>query len=277
MTRSASKMIFENNVCLKNHSVCMDKDELYQSIRKKLDRLRWASLSSDPDYVQLCHDVVEDNAERIEKALETISRLKDTLEIIANYKDALFPTTNEETWGKTIEFQQTLQEVTCHLCECIDVQSNFLLMIKNALISQHNAERALIYRHIQVDLVRAFQRLNFIDEYIRKNDNLFAVESQRRDCNKQKNKLNKKYGIERGALHEARNKTAAHWDKEVDYIELYERSKDVSCDQIREICIDMFNLTQAYSQCLQDALNNYMESVKKDVEQNDCQKDKNKE
>ena len=137
-------------------------------------------------------------------------------------------------------------------------------MNKNALISQNNAEKALIYRHIQVDLVRAFQRLHYIDEYIRENDNLFSVKMQRRECNKQKSELNKKYGIERGALHDARNKTAAHWDKEVDYIDLYEKSKNVSYNQIHEICKDMFNLTQAYSHCLRDALNNYMESVEQD-------------
>lgn len=136
-------------------------------------------------------------------------------------------------------------------------------MNKNALISQNNAEKALIYRHVQVDLVRAFQRLRYIDEYIRKNENLLSVEMQRKECNKLKSELNKKYGIEHGTLHDERNKTAAHWDREVDYIDLYERSKSVSCDQIHEICIDMFNLTQAYSQCLRYALNNYLESVKK--------------
>lgn len=52
---------------------CMDKDALCQQIKKAQDRLRWVGLSSDPDYVQLCHEVVESNAEQIEKALESIS------------------------------------------------------------------------------------------------------------------------------------------------------------------------------------------------------------
>lgn len=241
----------------------MDKDALYQQLKKRRDRLRWAGLSSAPDYAQLCHEVVESNAERIEKALGTISELKEAVAIAMKHKE-FFPKVSEESWEKTIEFQQIMQEVMCHFCECIDTQSNFLLMNKNALISQNDAEKALIYRHIQVDLVRAYQRLHYIDEYIRENDTLFSVEMQRRECNKQKSGLNKKYGIEKGTLHDARNKTAAHWDKEVDYIDLYERSSTVRYNQIREICIDMFKLTEAYSQCLREALNNYMESLKKD-------------
>ena len=94
---------------------------------------------------------------------------------------------------------------------------------------------------------------------------LVAGKTQRRECSKQKSELNKKYGIEHGDLRDARNKTAAHWDKEVDYIDLYEKSKIVTYSQIHEICIDMFNLTQAYSHCLRDALNNYLETAKKDV------------
>lgn len=244
--------------------VYMDKDALFQQLKKEHEKLRWAALSFDPEFVQLCHEIVESNAKRIEKALGSISKLNEAYEFFVSHKEVCFPDANEETWDETREFKQTMQEVVCHFCECLDAQSNFLLMNKNALISQNDVEKSLIYRHIQVDIVRVFQRLHYIDKYIRKNDGMFAVEEQRRECNKQKSELNKKYGIEQGSLHDERNKSAAHWDKEVDYIDLYERSKTVRYDQILEICSDMYNLTYSYSQCLHTALKNYMKSVKKE-------------
>lgn len=240
----------------------MDNEALFQQLKKAHDKLRWFGLSSDPEYVQICHEVVESNAERIEKALGSIYKLKDTFDFLLAHKDMCFPDANEESWDKTRDFKHTIQESMCHFCECLDVQSNFLLLNKNALISQNNAEKALIYRYIQIDLVRAFQRLQYIDDYIRNNDSLFDVEMRRRECNKQKQELDKKYGIKQGSLRVTRNKEAAHWDKNVGYIDLYERSKTVSYDQIYEICIDMYYLTDSYSQCLRVALNNYMNSIK---------------
>lgn len=128
------------------------------------------------------------------------------------------------------------------------------------LISQNDSEKALIYRHIQVDVVRSIQKLDYIDKYIRENETLFSVEEQRRKSNRQKSELDGKYGIRKGLMHEGRNKTAAHWD-EVDYIDLYETSKTVSCTQIQGICFDMYSLSQSYSQCIRDALNNYIEKA----------------
>lgn len=243
----------------------MDKDKLFLQLKKSHDRLRWSGLSSDPDYVQFCHEYVESNAERIEKALKSISKLNEICDFLVEYRDECFSNVSDESLEQTQCFQQMIHGVLSHFCECIDIQFNFLLMSKNVLISQNHAERALIYRHIQVDLVRTFQRLHYIDEFIRKNGSLFSVELLRRECNNQKSELDKKYGIHKGALRDARNKTAAHWDEDVDYIDLFEKSKNVTEMQIHEICVDMFNLTQSYSSCLRDALNNYMTSVKESI------------
>ena len=101
----------------------MDKDALYQQIKKSQQRLRWAGLSSDPDYAQLCHEVVESNAKRIEKVLGSISQLKGTIDIVAKHKDVFFPKASVESWDKTMEFQQTMQGVMCHFCECSGLTS----------------------------------------------------------------------------------------------------------------------------------------------------------
>lgn len=238
----------------------MDKDSIFQKFKKEHDRLRWAGLTATPEYAQLCHEIVENNAERIENILRCISELTNTVNTLTNQKESL-PNISETAWKKLQGYQQTMKVALCHFCECVDIQSSFLLLIKNSLISQNNTEKSLIYRHILVDLARAFQKLHQIDEYIRKNDSLFAAEKQRRVCNQHKNELDKKYGIKEGSLHEARNKMAAHWDIEIDYIDFYKKSKAVTNIQIDEICLDIFNLTQSYCNCLRDAIGNYKENI----------------
>lgn len=230
-------------------------------MKKLRERLRWAGLSSDPDFVQLCHEMVDHNAKRIEKVLKTIADCKLASDYLAEYKEDYFSKESEKSLALVQNFQLFTQDLMCHFCECVDIQSNFIMMLKNMLISQNGSEKALIYRHIQVDIVRAFQKLDYIDKYIRENEVLLSIEEQRRKCNRQKSELDGKYGIRKGSIHNDRNKTAAHWDKEVDYMDLYETSKTVSHTQIHEICFDMFNLSQSYSQCLGEALNNYIEKV----------------
>lgn len=240
----------------------MDKDALYQQLKKEYDRLRWAGLSSDSDFVQLCHEMVECNAERIEKILKFVADNEKTFDILVLCKDEGLPNVSEDSLKQANDFLSIMRKLMCHFCECIDIQSNFLLMEKNALILQNSAEKALVYRHIQVDVVRAFQKLNGIDTYIRKNDSLFSVETLRRECNKQKCEMDEKYGIKKGLFHDARNKVAAHWDDDVDYVKLYYRSKEVSESQMHDMCKDMFTLTQSYSNCLRNALDNYVKGVK---------------
>lgn len=238
----------------------MDKDKRFNQIKKAHERLRWAGLSSDPDFVQLCHEMVDYNARRIEKVLKSTADCKIAYEFLTEYNGELFPTVSDQSLVFAQEFQATTQILMCHFCECVDIQSNFLMMQKNMLISQNDSEVALIYRHIQVDVVRAFQKLDCIDKYIRENDVLFSVETERRECNKQKSELDTKYGIRRGPMHEDRNRIAAHWD-EVDYMDIYNNSKNVHVIQINDICMDMFNLTQSYSNCLRNALNNYLSYI----------------
>lgn len=238
-----------------------DRDVLFKHMQKAHERLRWAGLSSDPDFVQLCHEIVDYNAERIEKVLRSIADCKLACAFIADNKAEYFPTISDQSLALAFEFQMTTQILMCHFCECVDIQSNFLMLLKNMLISQNDSEKALIYRHIQVDVVRSFQKLDCIDKYIRENDISFLVETERRECNKQKSELDDKYGIRKGLMHEERNKIAAHWD-EVDYMYLYNRSKNIRALQINDVCMDMFNVTQSYSSCLRNALNNYLSYIK---------------
>lgn len=239
----------------------MDKDKLFNQIKKAHDRLRWAGLSSNPDFVQLCHEIVDYNDRRIEKVLKSIADCKLACAFFTDNKADYFPTVSDKSLELAFEFQMTTRILMCHFCECVDIQSNFMIQLKNMLISQSDSEKALIYRHIQVDVVRSFQKLDCIDKYIREKDVLLSVETKRRECNKLKSEVDAKYGIRKGHMHEDRNKIAAHWD-EVDYMEIYHKSKKVHAMQINDICMDMYNLTLSYSSCLRNALNNYLSYIK---------------
>lgn len=238
----------------------MDNEERFQQMLSFHKRIRWAGLSKDPEFVQNCQEVVEQNSVRIEKLLNRIDKYKVLFDYLQEKKDDFFPVLSDESIKFSSDFQAITQDLICYFCECVDIQSNFILLEKDTLIALSHAEVALLYRHAQVDVVRAFQMLKDIDSHIRKNDNIFSVEMIRRECHKYKGDLDKKYGIYQGPLRDQRNKVAAHWDIK-SYIDYFEMSKKINRIQIIELCDDMINLTKKYLDCMRTALDNYLKKV----------------
>lgn len=238
----------------------MDKEERLQQMMSAHKRLRWAGLSKDPEFVQNCQEIVEINSERIEKMLNTIEKYKVSLNYLKEKKEEFSPALTDESLRNASHFHFITQEMICHFCECVDIQSNFILLEKNTLIALSYAEMALLYRHAQVDVVRAFQKLEEIDSHILKNDNIYSVEMLRRECHKCKSNLDKKYGIKHGLLREQRNKVAAHWEIK-NYIDFYEKSKKINRIQILDLSNDMYTLTKKYLDCIRTALYNYMNMI----------------
>lgn len=238
----------------------MNNEERLQEMMSAHRRLRWAGLSKDPEFVQSCQEIVEQNSERIEKLLNRIEEYKVLFNYLQEKKDDFFPALSDESIRIASDFQSITQELICHFCDCVDIQSNFILLEKDTLIALSHAEVALLYRHALVDVVRAFQKLNEIDSHIRKNDNIYSVEMIRRECHKYKGNLDKKYGIKNGPLREHRNKVAAHWDIK-SYIDYFEKSKKINRIQIIELSDDMISLAKKYLDCMRTALDNYLMQV----------------
>lgn len=238
----------------------MNNEERFQQMLSFHKRVRWAGLSKDPEFVQNCQEIVEQNSDRIEKLLNRIKKYKVLFDYLQEKKDGFFPALSDESIRIASDFQTITQKLICHYCECIDIQSNFILLEKDTLIALSHAEVALLYRHAQVDVVRAFQRLNEIDTHIRKNDSIYSVEMIRRECHKFKGDLDKKYGINQGPLRDRRNKVAAHWDIK-SYIDYFENSKKINRIQIIELSDDMISLAKKYLDCMRTALDNYLMQV----------------
>lgn len=100
----------------------MYKDALCRQMKKMRERLRWAGLSSDPDFVQLCHEMVDYNAKRIEKVLKSITDCKLASDYLAEYKEDYFPKESDNSLTLVQDFRLFSQDLMCHFCECVDIQ-----------------------------------------------------------------------------------------------------------------------------------------------------------
>lgn len=241
--------------------MAIDKESLVGKISELRKRLRWAGLTTSPYFVQLCEEGVESNANRIDKLLEKVKDFADACILLEENKD-LFPQVTDESLQMVHGFWSVTKEISYYACECLDFQLNFLLLQKNAIIAQSEAEIMLIYRHVLVDVIRADDRLDDISRFLSDNQVVYSIEKEFTETTEKRKVFRKKYKIKK-AFRDERNEIAAHYHHTYDYLEIYNRIKNASCKLIGEICSDMYYLADSYLHCFQRAMSNYLEELTK--------------
>ena len=121
----------------------MDNEERFQQMLSFHKRIRWAGLSKDPEFVQNCQEVVEQNSVRIEKLLNRIDKYKVLFDYLQEKKDDFFPVLSDESIKFSSDFQAITQDLICYFCECVDIQSNFVTTqhpLSNIRRSENDAE-----------------------------------------------------------------------------------------------------------------------------------------